>query len=96
MLVIDVAETLAITDAFVICSASNPRLVASIAESIEEAVKEAGGPGPIAIEGLGEASWVLMDYGGFVVHVFLQETREFYDLERLWSDAPHIDWHADS
>jgi ribosome-associated protein len=92
VLVLDVGDMLSITDAFVIASAGNSRLVATIADTIEAAVKAAGGPGPIATEGLEEASWVLLDFGGFVVHVFLEETRRYYDLERLWADAPRIDW----
>ena len=94
VLVLDVSETLTITDAFVIASATNTRLVATIAEAIEERVKAEGGPRPVAIEGLSEGSWVLMDFGGFVVHVFLEETRRYYDLERLWLDAPRIEWVA--
>lgn len=92
VVVLDVSETLTITDAFVIASATNTRLVATIAEAVEERVKAEGGPAPVAIEGLGEGSWVLMDFGGFVVHVFLDETRRYYDLERLWLDAPRIAW----
>lgn len=94
VIVLDVSETLTITDAFVIVSATNTRLVAAIAEAIEDRVKLEGGPAPLAIEGLNEGSWVLMDFGGFVVHVFLDETRRYYDLERLWLDAPRIDWAA--
>ena len=94
MLVLDVSETLTITDALIIASASNTRLVATIAEAIEQRVKLDGGPSPISIEGLHEGSWVLLDFGGFVAHVFLEETRRYYDLERLWLDAPRIDWAA--
>jgi ribosome-associated protein len=94
VLVLDVGDTLGITDAFVIVSAPNSRLVAFLADTIEAQVKQAGGPGPLAVEGLDECSWVLMDFGGFVVHVFLEETRRYYDLERLWADAPRIDWSA--
>jgi ribosome-associated protein len=54
---------------------------------VEEQVKRDGGPAPLRIEGLDDARWVLMDYGDFVVHVFLDEVRTFYDLERLWADA---------
>ena len=60
---------LAITDAFVITSGSNPRQVRTIAEEVEEQIKRAGGPAPLRIEGLDDARWVLMDYGDFVVHV---------------------------
>ncbi len=89
---IDVSELLMITDLFLICSGSNERQVRTIAEEVEEKVKEAGGPGPLRIEGLDDLRWVLLDYGDFVVHVFLDEVREYYDLERLWSDASPVDW----
>jgi ribosome-associated protein len=92
--VLDVSQTLVITDYFVICSAMNTRQVLTIAEEVEQAVKDAGGRGPVAVEGQREASWVLLDFGGFVVHVFLDETRTFYDLERLWVDAPRVAWEA--
>jgi ribosome-associated protein len=83
---------LAITDAFVITSGANPRQVRTIAEEVEEQVKRAGGPAPLRIEGLDDARWVLMDYGDFVVHILLNEARDFYQLERLWSDAEQWDW----
>ena len=92
IVVLDVGDTIGITDVFVIMSAPNTRLVSFLAEEVERAVKEAGGNGPIASEGLAESNWVLLDFGGFIVHVFLEETRRFYDLERLWSDAPRIEW----
>lgn len=82
----------AVTDAFVIASAPNARLVRTIAEEVEARVKEGGGPSPLHIEGLDDARWVLLDYGDFVVHVFLDEVRTFYDLERLWADAPRWEW----
>ena len=90
--VLEVGEILAITDAFVITSGDNVRQVRAIAEEVERKVDEAGGPKPLRIEGLADARWVLMDYGDFVVHVFLGEVRDFYRLERLWSDAPHLEW----
>ena len=92
VLVLDVGDTLNVTDMFVIAHAPNNRLVAAIVDSIEQAVKDAGGPAPVAIEGLREASWVLMDYAGFVVHVFAEETRRYYDLERLFADSTKIEW----
>jgi ribosome-associated protein len=55
-------------------------------------VKESGGRGPTRVEGLDDARWVLMDYDDFLVHVFLDEAREFYDLEHLWVDAPRMSW----
>jgi ribosome-associated protein len=94
VLVLDVGESMSVTDMFVIASASNTRLVANVVRSIEDAVKEAGGSAPVSVEGLNEANWVLMDYAGFVVHVFLEETRRFYDLERLFADAKKVDWQT--
>jgi ribosome-associated protein len=86
-LILAVEPLLKITDAFVITSGTNARQVRTIAEEVEEKVKQDGGPSPLRIEGLDDARWVLMDYGDFVVHVFLDEVRKFYDLERLWADA---------
>jgi ribosome-associated protein len=93
-IILAVGEMLAITDAFVITSGTNPRHVRTIAEEIELQVKNAGGPAPRRIEGLNDATWVLMDFGDFVVHVFLDEVREFYDLERLWANAERWEWSA--
>ncbi|MDQ3756292.1 MAG: ribosome silencing factor [Actinomycetota bacterium] len=90
--VLEVGSVLAITDAFVITSGANSRQVKTIAEEVERKIDEAGGPKPLRIEGLDDARWVLMDYGDFVVHVFLDEVRRYYELERLWSDAPRLDW----
>ena len=92
--VLEVGPILAITDAFVITSGSNTRLVRTIAEEVERQVKSGGGPSPLRTEGLDDARWVLLDYGDFVVHVFLDEARSYYDLERLWSDADRVDWEA--
>ncbi len=83
---------LAITDLFVITTGANPRQVRTIADEVERRVKEDGGPSPLRIEGLDELTWVLMDYGTFVVHVFSEETRGFYQLERLWKDVPRLEW----
>jgi ribosome-associated protein len=93
--ILAVGHTLAITDAFVITSGSNPRQVRAIADEVELRLKEAGAPGPRRIEGLDDARWVLMDFGDFVVHVFLDEVRDFYELERLWADAETWAWDAD-
>jgi ribosome-associated protein len=90
--VLAVGDVLSITDFFVIVSASNPRLVRTIAEEVEEQIRSAGGPNPLRVEGLDDLHWVLLDFGEFVVHVFLQETREYYELERLWSDVPTLEW----
>jgi ribosome-associated protein len=89
--VLDVGQVLSIVEHFVITSASNSRQVRAIAEEVEDRLKREGGEGPIRVEGLNEGTWVLLDYGDVVVHVFLQETREFYDLERLWRDVPRTE-----
>ena len=91
-MVLEVGDVLAITGWFVITGGTNTRQVRTIAEEIEEKVAEAGGPKPLRVEGLDAGQWVLLDYGDFIVHVFLDEAREFYDLERLWRDVPSLDW----
>jgi ribosome-associated protein len=96
VVILDVGDLLGITDLFVIASASNRRLALTLADEMELAVKRAGGPSPLSVEGLEEATWILIDFGPFVVHVFQQETREFYDLERLWRDAPRVAWVPDT
>jgi ribosome-associated protein len=96
ILILAVGELIGITDAFVLASGSNPRQVRTIVDEVEQKVKEVGGPAPTRVEGLDDARWVLMDFGDFVVHVFLEEVREFYELERLWGDAPSWDWSSSS
>ncbi len=92
--VLDVAELLGITDAFVVTSGTNPRQVRTIAEEVEKRVREAGGGSPVRVEGRDDFRWVLLDYGDFVVHVFNSEARGQYDLERLWGDADRVEWDA--
>ena len=87
---------LVVTDAFVVTSGHNTRQVKTIVEEIEAQVKRQIGRSPLRIEGLGDLHWVLMDYGDVVVHVFMEETRELYDLERLWGDAPRVAWEGGS
>ncbi len=94
--IIEVGEVLAITDAFVITSGRNSRQVRTIAEEVEARLKVEGGISPLRVEGLADTQWVLLDYGDLVVHVFLDETREYYDLERLWSDAPRLSWEDEA
>ena len=91
-IVLEVGRVLAITESFVITSGRNHRQVASIAEEVEAQLKASADIRPLRTEGLQQAEWVLLDYGDFVVHAFLDETRHYYDLERLWSDAPRIEW----
>ncbi len=95
---LDVGDLVGITDIFVITSGSNYRQVRAIVEEIEEQMLLLDGPKAETIEGqeYQEGSiWVLLDYGGFIVHVFDEETRAIYDLERLWNDCPRIEWQED-
>ena len=91
-LVLDVGDVLSITSWFVITSGRNSRQVKTIAEEIEQVVADRGGPRPLRVEGLDALQWVLIDYGDFVVHVFHEESRRFYNLERLWGDVPRVAW----
>ena len=95
LVVLDVGDVIGITDWFLIASSSNVRQVRRVAEEVEAAVKDAGGDGPTRIEGLEDAKWILMDFGVFVVHVFHDDTRSFYDIERLWSDVPRVRFDVD-
>jgi ribosome-associated protein len=92
IVVLDVGDILGIVDTFVITSASNTRQVRTIVDEVEKQLREQTGIKPRAVEGLDDASWVLLDYGDLVVHVFLSATREFYGLERLWADAVRVPW----
>lgn len=87
--IIDVSERLVITDLFVIASGDNERQVKAIVEAIEEALHHEG-IRPARREGTADAHWILLDYVDFVVHVQLEEEREFYGLDRMWKDCPHI------
>jgi len=89
ILAFDVSEQLAITDAFLLASASNDRQVKAIVDEIEDRLREAGSKA-IRREGQREGRWVLLDYGEIVVHVQHDEERAFYALERLWRDCPAI------
>lgn len=92
VVVLEVGPVLALCSHFVIASAPNTRLVRTIADEVEAQLKADSGPSPIRVEGLDDLRWVLLDYGDFVVHVFLDETRRYYDLERLWSDVARVPW----
>jgi ribosome-associated protein len=91
-MVLFVGEVLSITELFVVTSAPNRRLVRSIADEVERVVKEQLSRSPIRVEGLREQQWVLIDYGDVVLHVFAEETRRFYEIERLYRDVPILPW----
>ncbi len=92
VLILEVAGVLTVVDEFVIASAANDRQVRAVVDEIELKVAEAGLARPLRVEGRDERRWVLLDYGDVVVHVFLQEVREYYELERLWTDVPRVEW----
>lgn len=94
ILVLQVGDVLGVTEYFVIASASNRRLVKTLVDEIEEQIREQTGRSPLRTEGVREQQWVLVDYGDVVVHVFLSEIREFYEIERLYNDVPTIPWSA--
>jgi ribosome-associated protein len=85
----DVSEQLVITDAFLLCSASNDRQVRSIVDEIEAKLRLAGAK-PVRREGEREGRWILLDYLDVVIHVQHSDERAFYALERLWKDCPII------
>src|SRR5213594_3067817 len=80
----------AFTDYFVVCSGTNPRQVQAISDEVEERLQEAG-MHPAHVEGYKQAEWVLLDYVDFVVHVFSEKARSYYDLERLWKSAKRLE-----
>ena len=90
VVVLDLRNTPAFTDFFILCSGSSNRQVKAIADAVEEALKAAK-VRPAHVEGYDKAEWILMDYFSFIVHVFSPQMRLFYSLERLWGDAERIE-----
>ena len=88
--VLDLTELSDVCDYFVIATGMNNRHVDTLVDEVEEKVAEACGEKPFSIEGREERSWILMDYGSVIVHVFTEEAREYYRLEKLWGDAPTL------
>lgn len=88
--VLHVSELTSLADYFIICSASSERQAAAIADGIEEKLREEMSTKPRLVEGMTPGRWIVMDYGDFLVHVFTEECRTFYGLERLWGDAPDV------
>ncbi len=95
VIILDVGEVLSIAGYFVVCSASNPRLVRTVADEIEATAKRDLGRAPVRHEGRDQQQWILIDYGDVIVHVFHEEQREFYEIERLYLDVPKVDWRIE-
>ena len=87
---IDIRELTTIGDYFVLVTGTSVPHVKALAEEVEEALSKEGGE-PRRGEGAQTATWILMDYQDVILHIFTKETREFYNMERLWSDAPRLD-----
>lgn len=92
IVVLPVGEVLGITEYFVVGTAANPRQVGSVTDAVLAAVREQTGRGPLRSEGVREQQWVLVDYGDVVVHVFVEEARRFYEIERLYRDSVPVPW----
>ncbi len=91
IVLLEVGDLFVITDVFVIASGTSRPHVQTLADRVEELLKEAG-RAPLRDEGRSEAEWVLLDYGDVMVHIFQKAARDYYDLQRLWRDAPLIEW----
>src|ERR1044072_9623053 len=92
--VLDLREIASFTDYFVICSGTNEREVQAISDGVVETLKKAGSP-VTRVEGYKTAEWILLDYGDFVVHIFNDKARKFYDLERLWRESKRVELPAE-
>ncbi len=88
-MILKVKEISSFTDFFIICSGTSDRQVMAIADHVAEKLKKEGIL-PLGIEGANTGNWILMDYGDVIIHIFYEPTREFYDIERLWSDVPSM------
>lgn len=91
VLVLDVRELITITDYFVIASGASDRQVKTIADEVVRSLRGKGNK-PVRVEGEAASRWILLDFVDFVVHVFHNEERDHYRLERLWIDAPRVQW----
>ena len=88
--VLSVAELTSIADYFILASVGSERQAAAIADSVQESLREQMKVKPLLVEGTTPGRWILLDYGDFIFHIFTEETRRFYGLERLWGDAPNV------
>jgi ribosome-associated protein len=94
IVILDLREIASFTDYFVITSGTNERQVQAISDEVYDTLKKAGSPAA-RVEGYKTAEWILLDYGDFIVHVFEEKSRKFYDLERLWRESKRVELPAD-
>ena len=95
LVVLDLRTAASFTEYFLICTGASSRQVQAVSNSVEESLLK-NGKRPLHIEGYSSAEWILLDYGDFIVHVFGAASRRFYDLERLWRDAPRVEVRMDA
>ena len=88
--VLAVSELTSIADYFLLCSASSERQTQAIADHVLQKVRQEEGVKPLLVEGTTPGRWFLVDFGDFIVHIFTEECRRYYGLERLWGDAPNV------
>ncbi|HKB78433.1 MAG TPA: ribosome silencing factor [Thermoanaerobaculia bacterium] len=88
--VLAVSELTSIADYFVLCSANSERQTQAIADAVLDKVRQEEGVKPLLVEGTTPGRWILIDFGDFIVHIFTEDCRRFYGLERLWGDAPNV------
>ncbi len=90
IVILNIGEVSVIADYFIIASGGNPSQINALVDSVEEKLSELNVK-PVNIEGIQNASWVLMDYGDIIIHIFSKNDREFYNLERIWADCKEVD-----
>ena len=90
IVLLDLRELTDVCDYFVVCTVANNPMMDAVTDEIRVRIREQCNEKPVSVEGRARATWVLIDYGAVVIHVFREETRDFYRLERLWGDAPHV------
>ena len=95
MVALDIRKIASFAEFFLICSGTSTRQVQAIADEVQERLRAERGSRPLHVEGYEKSEWILMDYGDLIVHVFVQESREFYQLERLWRDAERVELPVD-
>ena len=88
--ILDLRDVTTFTDFFLICSVTNPRQGHAIADEIGKQLKSTG-EAPVSVEGYDSEDWILMDYGDFIVHIFSESARSYYDLERLWRHGKNVE-----